>query len=60
MEHRNRHATIAAMILGLLAAAFSPTGAEAQDQKVYRWVDEDGNVHYTCLLYTSPSPRDED
>ena len=50
MEHRNRHATIAAMILGLLAAAFSPTGAEAQDQKVYRWVDEDGNVHYTESL----------
>ena len=38
------------MILGLLAAAFSPTGAEAQDQKVYRWVDEDGNVHYTESL----------
>ena len=50
MEHRNRHATVAALALGLLAAALSAPDTEAQDQKVYRWVDEEGNVHYTESL----------
>ena len=44
MEYRTK-ITIAA------AAALLLTGtATAQEQKVYRWVDEDGNVHYTESL----------
>mgnify|MGYP001556329437 CR=1 FL=1 len=49
MEHSNR----SSMKLRLAAAIFMAAllaSAAAQAQKVYRWVDEDGNVHYTESL----------
>ena len=39
-------------MIGLLAGAIAGGPAAAQD--IYRWVDEDGVVHFSdCLLYTS-------
>jgi len=46
-EHRGRRLTACA-IAGLLLLASG--GLAAQKQKVYRWVDENGNVHYTESL----------
>ena len=50
MEHRTRITAAAAVALLLAGTAI------AQEQKVYRWVDEDGNVHYTESL--PPDHRD--
>lgn len=44
MEHRTR------ITAALAAASLLLTAASAWAQKVYRWVDEDGNVHYTESL----------
>lgn len=49
MEHRTDTVTRAVIIAGLLAAALAVTATVAAE-KVYRWVDEDGNVHYTESL----------
>lgn len=43
MEHRIKRCFFAACCLALL-------GTPALAEKVYRWVDEDGNVHYTESL----------
>ena len=49
MEHRNRSPFSILAVASLVAAtAFVSTNLLAQ--KVYRWVDEDGNVHYTESL----------
>ncbi len=44
MEYRTRITAAAAIALLLAGTAI------AQEQKVYRWVDEEGNVHYTESL----------
>jgi hypothetical protein len=49
---RSALAILAALVVTSLAAG----PATAQDKKVYRWVDEDGNVHYTESL--PPEHRD--
>jgi hypothetical protein len=49
---RSALAILAALVVTSLAAG----PAAAQDKKVYRWVDEDGNVHYTESL--PPEHRD--
>lgn len=48
MEHSNRNLLKILSSLALLAALLA--AGTAQAQKVYRWVDEDGNVHYTESL----------
>lgn len=54
MEHSNRTGmksfSMAVLLTGLII------GGAAQAEKVYRWVDEDGNVHYTESL--PPDHRD--
>ena len=42
----------------LLAGTLLSSAALAED--IYKWLNDNGEVQYTCLLYTSPSPRDED
>lgn len=48
MEHSNRIGMKSFSMAVLLAGLF--IGGTAQAEKVYRWVDEDGNVHYTETL----------
>jgi len=57
MESRAKHG-MSRQIVAALAAALMLLGgpALAQHKKVYRWVDEDGNVHYTESL--PPEHRD--
>lgn len=51
MEYRNRHKR-ARLTACAIAGALLLAGGNlaAQKQKVYRWVDQDGNVHYTESL----------
>ncbi|MDX1555648.1 MAG: DUF4124 domain-containing protein [Xanthomonadales bacterium] len=35
-----------ALAITLLGALIGANAASAQEKRVYRWVDEDGNVHY--------------
>lgn len=44
------HSTIAAACAALLIGLAAAPNADAQDKKVYRWVDEEGNVHYSESL----------
>jgi hypothetical protein len=48
MEYRDNHGMTRCVAATLAAALLLLSGpALAQQKKVYRWVDEDGNVHYT-------------
>ena len=49
MEHRTETTTRIATVLAIALAFLLASGA-ALAQQVYRWVDEDGNVHYTESL----------
>ena len=55
---RNRGALIA--LATLVAALLVSAHAMAQQQKVYRWVDKDGNVHYTESLPPDYEDRGHD
>jgi len=46
MEHKISKAVIAALLINATLVAAGPKG----EQKVYRWVDENGEVHYTQSL----------
>ena len=50
-------------LLGLLSEnGFSVTQAtvsrDIKELRLVKTLTSDGKYHYTCLLYTSPSPRD--
>ena len=49
MEHRTETTTRIATILAIALAVLLASGSSLA-QQVYRWVDEDGNVHYTESL----------
>lgn len=49
MEHRIKRIARTAVVLAILMVATLASGAVLA-QKVYRWVDEDGNIHYTAAL----------
>lgn len=49
MEYRTEITTRTAIAIAIALAALLASGA-ALAQQVYRWVDEDGNVHYTESL----------
>ena len=57
MEYRDNHGMTRRVVAALAAALLLLGGpALAQNKKVYRWVDADGNVHYTESL--PPEHRD--
>ena len=49
------------MVIGKMKMAQSAMHDIAEDivELVPQVLKEDGCVHYSCLLYTSPSPRDQ-
>ena len=61
MEQKTELKRIVLVIVAALVVTSLAAGpAIAQDKKVYRWVDEDGNVHYTESLPPEHQDRGHD
>ena len=53
-----RALVMAGMILGFAVVSYVGLGVVVADMKHHTWEDEEAH-YYDCLLYTSPSPRDQ-